>query len=70
MKALAMMAVLMLALAGCKQYECVAQGPVDVDDYMPMPMMGPNNTMTVTMQYTGSHKEIGCVEWREKKETK
>lgn len=62
--------LMVLALGGCKEYECVARGPVDVDDYMPVPTMGPNNMMTITQMYVGSHKEIGCVEWREKKESK
>jgi len=71
MKRLAMMALLTMALAGCKEYECVARGPVDVPDYTLMPQFLPDGnggqTMIMTPIYIGSHKEIGCVEWREKK---
>jgi hypothetical protein len=63
-------ALLALAvLSGCKPQVCVRKGPVDVPDYIWVPQFV-NNQMTMSMQWIGSHSEIGCVEWKDAEEKK
>ena len=65
----ALIVALSVALAACTPQVCVQKGIVDVDDYMSVPqfMPGPNGTtqMTMTQQWVGSHREIGCVKWED-----